>query len=384
MRSAIGPFFLVLALQQLGASGGVVAAASGSTGLRDGALPSEPTSAAIAVSTPHTGVSSISSGSSSGSASSSSSSSTASLLAFINGLSGQSRHILSGQHSNYWDSNPLDVVTPIPTATGKQVAILGTSNFWLNSDGKTSSTGPWFVSTTNAWLAKGGLVLVTQEPIVPWSSGEAVTDTYTAGTNANKNWNAYLNSQVALFKQINGAVMWRPFPEPNGGSHFGSQFTPAQFVTFWQYTYNYMKAQGLSNVLWVFNLNYWDARNGATKFSGGDWYPGAGYVDIVSVDSYPPDSNSTLTYNWMVTTGKPIMFAEAGVNGSNTANSGNNDTGVLNAVKSGFPKAFAIVIWCQNWALPLQGGESAFMNDPAIITLSDVPAAFLNGSSTSP
>jgi len=251
MRGAIGSFFLVLALQQLGAAGGVVAAASGSTGLRDGALPSEPTSAAIAVSTPHTGISRVASGSSSGSASSASRRSTASLLALINGLSGQSRHIISGQHSNYWDSSPMDDVTPIPAAAGNQVAILGTSNYWLNGDGVTSSTTSWFVSTTNAWLAQGGIVLVSQEPIIPWSSGEAVTDTYTPGTNANKNWNAYLQTQAAMFKQLNGAVLWRPFPEPNGGDHFGSQFTPAQFVTFWQYTYNYMASLGVNNILWV-------------------------------------------------------------------------------------------------------------------------------------
>jgi hypothetical protein len=36
------------------------------------------------------------------------------------------------------------------------------------------------------------------------------------------------------------------------------------------------------------------------------------------------------------------------------------------------------VIWCQNYALPLQLGEGAFMSDSAIITLSDIPASFTN------
>jgi hypothetical protein len=381
MRGAIGSFFLVLALQQLGAAGGVVAATSGSTGLRDGALPSEPTSAA-AVSTPHTGVSRVSSGSSSGSASSSSSfSSTASLLAFINGLSGQGRHILTGQHSNYWDSHPMDIVTPIPAAAGgKQVAILGTSNFWLNSDGVTSSTTSWFVATTNAWLAKGGIVLVTQEPINPFASGEAVTDIWVPGTTTNNKWKAYLDTQVALFKQIKGAVIWRPFPEPNG-NHFGSQFTPAQFQIFWQYTHDYMVSRGLNNVLWMFNLNYWDPHNEASR-----WYPGSAYVDIVSLDSYPPDSNSNNVYNFYLTTDKPIMFAEVGGNSDNSAErpgSFDNST-ILAAVKARFPKAVAIVYWCQNEGLAQQKDASAVLNDPAVVTLSDVPAAFSNRSSTSP
>jgi len=272
----------------------------------------------------------------------------------------------------------MDIVTPIPAAAGgKQVAILGTSNFWLNSDGVTSSTTSWFVATTNAWLAKGGIVLVTQEPINPFASGEAVTDIWVPGTTTNNKWKAYLDTQVALFKQIKGAVIWRPFPEPNG-NHFGSQFTPAQFQIFWQYTHDYMISQGLNNVLWVFNLNYWDPHRQASQ-----WYPGSAYVDIVSLDSYPPDSNSDNVYNFYLTTGKPIMFAEAGVNGNGAAHSGNNST-ILATVKSSFPKAFAVVVWCQTWALMDQGGEDAFMSDPAIITLSDVPAAFLNGSSTSP
>jgi beta-mannanase len=280
----------------------------------------------------------------------------------------------------------MDIVTPIPAATGSQVAILGTSNYWLNSAGVTSSTTSWFVSTTNAWLEQGGIVLVSQEPITPWSSGEPDTDTYTPGTNANNNWNAYLQAQAAMFKQLSGAVMWRPFPEANGGDHFGSTFTPAQFQLLWQYTYNYMKSQGVNNILWVFNVNDWDHMNsGSTYYSGSLWYPGSAYVDIVSMDAYPPGQGAwdTVVYNWMVSTGKPFMFAESGPNGSGAAG-GNNDTGVLDVIKSKFPKTFAVMIWCQGWALPKQDGESAFMTDPAIITLSDVPAALKNGLSTSP
>jgi Glycosyl hydrolase family 26 len=337
MRRAIGLLFLGLALQQL-ASGGVVAATAPSSG-----------------------------------------NSTASLLAFINGLPRQSRHILLGQHSNYWDSNPMGIVTPIPAAAGgKQVAILGTSNYWLNGDGVTSSTTPWFVSATNAWLAKGGIVLVSQEPINPFASGEAVTDIWTPGTNANNKWKSYLNTQVALFKQLNGPVLWRPFPEPNE-NHFGSQFTPAQFVLFWQYTHDYCVSQGLNNVLWVFNLNYWDPKRFASQ-----WYPGSAYVDIVSLDSYPPDSNSNNIYNFYLTTGKPIIFAEVGGNSNTSAErpgTFDNST-ILAAVKASFPQAVAIVYWCQNEGLAQQQGPSAVLNDPAVVTLSDLPTAFANGSST--
>jgi beta-mannanase len=198
-------------------------------------------------------------------------------------------------------------------------------------------------------------------------------------------------AQVAQFKKINGTVIWRPFAEFNGTGHFGSQFTPAQFQQFWIYTYNYMHAQGVNNVLYAFDLNDWDRQNntaacGNAFCTGANWYPGNAYVDLTAMDSYPPGENGTtydtVMYNYFVSTGKPFFFFEAGVSGNPGVNSGNNDTGVLNVVKSEFPKAFAVVIWCQQWALDSQNGESAVMTDPAIVTLSDVPAAFANGSGT--
>jgi hypothetical protein len=333
------------------------------------------------------------SGSSSGSALPSSSSSTASLLAFINGLSGQSRHILLGQHTNYWDKNPMDIVTPIPAATGSQVAMLGTSNYFLGSDNVSDSLGvspATYASISNTWLASGGIVVVTQNPAIPWTSGEAVTDTYTPGTNANNKWNTYLDAQVAWFKQLHGAVIWRPFGEPNFPGHFGTQFTPAQLVLLWKYTHDYFASKGVTNVLWMLNLNAWDVRNhGSTYYSGSDYYPGSAYVDIVSLDSYPPKPSwgwVNTVYNFLVTTGKPIIFAEVGSNPNDSAvvvNTFDNST-ILNMVKANFPKVVGMLFWCFNQGIAKQNGASTLMSDPAIITLSDVPAAFLNGSSTSP
>jgi hypothetical protein len=366
-----------------------------------------PSSATVAMSGTSTAAASSSSSSSSGGSSqsaaasasstctsSSPTSSTTCLLAFINGLSGQSRHILAGQHANYWDSNPMDIVTPIPGATGSQVAILGTSNFWLNKDGVTSSTTSWFVSKTNAWLAQGGIVLVSQEPINPFAGGEAITDIWTPGTNANNKWKAYLDTQVALFKQINGTVMWRPFAEANYGHSFGN-LTPAEMVLLWQYTHEYFASHGVTNVVWMLNLNAWDQRNhGSTYYDGSDYYPGSSYVDIVSMDSYPPYGVVGATspapwvkdmYNFFLTTGKPIFFGEVGSNSNDNAivvDTVNNDT-IVQEVVTGYPKVVGILFWCLNQAIAKQNGASAVMSNPAVITLSDVPAAFLSVSSKS-
>ena len=374
MRSGIGPILIVLALQELGASGGAVAVASGSTGLRAGALPTNLTSATIAMSTPGT------SGSSSGSALSPSSRSRASLLAFISGLSGQSRHILLGQQTNFWDKNPMDIVTPIPALTGSQVAMIGVANFFLGGDGVSNSLGispAAYAAIANSWLAGGGIVVVTQEAANPYSSGEPLSDVYTAGTNANSKWNAYLDAQVAWFRQIHGAVIWRPFGEINYGHSFGN-ITPAEAVLLWQYTHDYFASHGVTNVLWMLNLNAWDQRNrGSNYYNGSDYYPGSAYVDIVSLDSYPPDAGPWVTamYNYFVTTGKPIFFAEVGSNSNDSAvavDTFDNST-ILAQVKAHFPKVVGMLFWGLNQAIAKQNGASALMSDPAVITLGNLP-----------
>jgi len=323
----------------------------------------------------------------SGCSSSSPTSSTVCLLAFINGLSGQSRHILSGQHTNYWDSNPMDIVTPIPAATGSQVAILGLTNYWTGTASTDYGTAPEsFVEYANGWLEQGGIVLVSQSPPNPLSTvSGTLADVHTPGTAAYNQWHSYLDTQIAKFKQINGTVIWRPFIELNGSwswwvSNEGS--LQADFILIWQQTHDYFAANGVNNVLWLFNVNDWDSSADVTS-----WYPGSAYVDLVSLDAYPPGAQGdTPVYDALVATGKPVMYAEVGVHSSDdssvTQQTYDNST-ILATIEANFPKIFAVVIWCQNYALPLQLGESAFMSDPAIVTLSDVPAAFLNSSSTS-
>lgn len=324
---------------------------------------------------------STSSSADSGCTSSSPTSSTSCLLAFINGLSGQTRHILAGQHSNYWDKNPLDIVTPISAATGSQVAILGLTNFWTGTASTDYGTAPEsFVQYANGWLAQGGIVLVSQSPLSPLSSGEAYSDVHTPGTAAYIKWHAFLDKQIAKFKQINGTVIWRPFIELNGKWSWwvsNQNQYQADFKLIWQQMHDYFAANGVTNVLWLFNVNDWD--------SGADvsaWYPGNAYVDVVSLDAYPPNAKGDApVYDALVATGKPIMYAEVGVHNSNNSIISQltyDNSSLLAIIKANFPKIFAVVPWCQNFALPLQLGESAFMSDPAVITLSDVPAAFLN------
>lgn len=325
--------------------------------------------------------------SSSGCSSSSPTSSTTCLLAFINGLSGQTRHILAGQHSNYWDSNPLDVVTPIPGQTGNQVAILGLTNYWMGSAATDTGIAPQsFVQYANSWLGQGGIVMVSQSTPSPLAAGEPYSDVHTPGTQAYIKWHAFLDQQIVKFKQINGAVIWRPFIELNGSWSWwvsNQNQYQADFRLLWQQTHDYFAAQGVTNVLFMFNVNDWD--NGADVNA---WYPGNAYVDIVSMDAYPPTTQGdTPVYDALVATGKPIMYAEMGVHTSNNSAVSQHtydNSAILATIKANYPKVFAAVVWCQNYALPLQNGESAFMSDPSIVSLSDIPGAFSASAHSAP
>jgi beta-mannanase len=124
--------------------------------------------------------------------------------------------------------------------------------------------------------------------------------------------------------------------------------SPSVFVPFYQQTHDCVISQGVNNIVWLFNLNYWDPSGGLA------WYPGSAYVDLVSLDSYPPGPNDATVYNALLTTGKPIMYAEVGVNSPQSSGSGDYTT-VLATIKANYPKIFAVVVWCQGWALPLQG-----------------------------
>ena len=323
--------------------------------------PAPSTTPACPASTASAG-SSPSSSSSGGSSASGSHGTAAALLAYINGLQGQTRHILLGQHSNYWDANPLDDVQAATSQTGKTVAILGTTT---GQSGSTENV----VSLTNAWLAQGGIPLVSWWPLDPFTGivdndrSIDLAQLTQPGTAPYIAWYKLMDEQIALLKQINGPVLYRPFVELNGNWSWWGQKDPATFQLVWQQMHDYFASKGVTNVLWLYNVNE-DLGNYTV------YYPGSSYVDVVSWDSYPPDGNDGGWYSGLATLGKPIILAECGIVG--------DYSGLPALVKANYPLVKAIVVWSQKWALSVNSGASAFMNDPSTIAMSDLPSGLVN------
>lgn len=114
---------------------------------------------------------------------------------------------------------------------------------------------------------------------------------------------AKVATYLKLVKEAGIPVLWRPLHEASGGWFWWG--TDAEsYKKLWIMMFDYFKAQGLDNLIWVWTCN------GNDK----DWYPGDKYVDIVGRDLYGNDANSCYDeYKKLYTTyGKIIALSECG------------------------------------------------------------------------
>ena len=98
------------------------------------------------------------------------------------------------------------------------------------------------------------------------------------GTWENKVFTEDLKNTAAYLKLLRDAdipVLWRPFHEAAGGWFWWGK-DAASFKSLWIAMFNYFKAEGLDNLIWVWT----------TEGNDADWYPGDQYVDIVGRDVY--------------------------------------------------------------------------------------------------
>ena len=121
-------------------------------------------------------------------------------------------------------------------------------------------------------------------------------------TYANGAHDSYLRSEANAAKQFASTFYVRPWPEMNGDwSDFqptanGSKVaggTPAEFVAAWRHVVNLFRAEGATNVKWVFNPTtdtYAETTDVRTI------YPGSGYVDAFGLDGYNWGNGGNLTW----------------------------------------------------------------------------------------
>ena len=110
---------------------------------------------------------------------------------------------------------------------------------------------------------------------------DAVTD----GTWANRFMKSDLEKIVPYLQQLQQAnipVLWRPLHEAAGKWFWWGNGSAASYVKLWRFMYDYFKAKGINNLIWVWTSEKADS----------DWYPGDDYVDIIGTDIYGQDGTA--------------------------------------------------------------------------------------------
>jgi hypothetical protein len=139
----------------------------------------------------------------------------------------------------------------------------------------------WYMSFDHAWDVK--LLETASEggrlPMIAWQPHHQSLDNIIAGS-----YDAYLISWAQGAKAYGQTFYLRPFPEMNG-NWVPWHGDPAKLITAWRHVVNVFRAEGASNVKWVWAPNITDEpRVDTNKFEL--YYPGTPYVDILALDGY--------------------------------------------------------------------------------------------------
>lgn len=246
------------------------------------------------------------------------------LLRYLDSISGQ--YTITGQH-NYpnegsrWTDRTYDL-------TGKYPGLFGADFGFSAGDDKDSIQGrAAMIEEVKRQYRNGAVIALTWHAVRP-TEDEPVTfrdsvqghltdfewkELLTPGTNLYKRWCAQVDviaGYLAQLRDAHVAVLFRPYHEMNGnwfwwGGRPGKNGTPALYRQLYGRMVNYHK---LDNLLWVWNVNA--PSNNAGPFV--DYFPGAEYADVLSVDNYGEFKQSYYDDVLALAGAKPIALAEVG------------------------------------------------------------------------
>jgi hypothetical protein len=218
----------------------------------------------------------------------------------------------------FTDAFPLSTtrLNQISTAVGRSEGI---RHWYVQAASPWSDWPNWGLPGIQASIAAGKTPLVTWEM---WADASLQPGTYwplndiTAGVH-----DAYLTSWAQGIKALTpnlvylrilheqnliGQYPWTVYP----GNPFGN--TPAQYVAAWQHVVNLFRAQGVTNVRWVFNVGG-DLTNNPLPAGT---YPGDAYVDYVGADMYDTAPVGSVALDAplirAIAPSKPVLDGEVG------------------------------------------------------------------------
>jgi len=245
----------------------------------------------------------------------------AQVLTYLRSITGT--NIVSGQHNKEPASAPGQYTQQVKDITGQYPGLWGGDLMFRADD---AANRQRVIDQAKTEWRNGSLVALTWHACSPTVgatcefeggvkttiSNDQFTQIVTGGTTLNQTWRQRMAAVVPYLKQLKDAgvpVLFRPFHEMNEtwnwwggrpGANGGSKI--------FQQMRDYFDAQGLDNLIWVWNVQDNPAGGWA------NYYPGSTYVDVVSLDAWYKSYPSAGDYQQLqsIAGTKPIAIAEMG------------------------------------------------------------------------
>lgn len=234
------------------------------------------------------------------------------------------RYTVTGMHNKEPNSDPARHTAKVHGVTGKYPGLWGGDFLFAADDVAHRQT---MVDQARTEWTNGSLVTLTWHVCPPtrgrtcaWDAGvrDRLTDAQwnelvTDGTALNRAWKARLDEVVPFLRQLQQAgvpALFRPLHEMNDPwAWWGGRPGANGSRRLYQLTRDHLVgARGLTGLVWVWNVKDLDPGRIA------DYYPGAAYADVVSLDAWNSYWPSSAYYTTLkaVANGKPIALAEVG------------------------------------------------------------------------
>jgi mannan endo-1,4-beta-mannosidase len=238
-------------------------------------------------------------------------------------LSGPARgRTISGQHNREPAAEPAKWTEKVHDITGRYPGLWGGDlSFHSLAD------RPTVVAEAKRQWSAGSLVTLSWHmcpPLRPepcgWDTPDGVwarlTDdqwheVVTDGTPLNRAWRAQVDAVVPALLELQDAgveVLWRPLHEMNDTwPWWGGRPGPVGSRRLYQLMHDHLvRYRGLANLIWVWNVT--DQRLDQID----DFFPGADYVDVISIDIWQKEYPAREDYRAMqrIAAGAPIALGE--------------------------------------------------------------------------
>ena len=247
------------------------------------------------------------------------------LLHLLDDVSGKA--ILSGEH-NYpntisrYSDRVLELTGKFPTIFGQDFGFAG------NNDKDSTLSRPAMIREVIRQYRAGAIPALCWHAVPP-TQDEPVTfqgsilshlsdwefrQLLTPGTALHARWEGQVDRIAGYLRELQDAgvpVLFRPYHEMNGnwfwwGGRPGDRGTAALYRMLFD---RYVHVHHLNNLVWVWNVAAASSKSGPPA----QYWPGAGYADVVTMDIYRPFTDAD--YESMVQLAgpaKPIALAEVG------------------------------------------------------------------------